>query len=108
LGAGRGWGNKPLGPLLAQAQGEGYDLLSTDGSREPFHGYYFKILKRQGKHAPGGKYDYVINGNMIGGFALVAWPAKHGESGVMTFFVNQQGRVQEKISAARPKWSPAS
>jgi hypothetical protein len=54
------------------------------------------LLKRQGKHAPGGNYDYVINGNMIGGFALVAWPASHGESGIMTFLVNQQGRVYEK------------
>jgi hypothetical protein len=63
---------------------------------EPFHGYYFKILTRQGKHAPGGKYDYVINGNMIGGFALVAWPAQYGASGVMTFIVNQQGRVYQR------------
>ena len=61
-----------------------------------FHGYFFKILTRQGKHTPGGKYNYVINGNMIGGFALVAWPAEYGESGVMTFIVNQQGRVYQK------------
>ena len=64
--------------------------------REPFHGYFFKILTRQGKSAPGGKYDYIINGNMIGGFALVAWPAEYGESGIMTFIVNQQGRVYQK------------
>jgi len=86
----------PLGPLAAYAQGEGYSRKSanTAGPR-PFHGYFFKMLDRQGKHAPGGKYDYVINGNMIGGFAFVAWPAEYGESGVMTFIVNQQGRVHQ-------------
>jgi len=65
-------------------------------SRNPYHGYYFKILTRQGPHARGGPYDYVINGNMIGGFALVAFPDKWGSSGVMTFIVNQQGRIYEK------------
>jgi hypothetical protein len=87
----------PLGPLLAEAQGEGYFRKSseTDPGPQPFHGYFFKILTRQGKHAPGGKYNYVINGNMIGGFALVAWPVEYGESGVMTFMVNQQGRVRQ-------------
>jgi hypothetical protein len=68
---------------------------------KPFHGYLFKLLTRQGRHAPGGKYDYVINGNMIGGFALVAWPAEHGESGIMTFVVNQQGRVYQKDLGSR-------
>ncbi len=88
----------PLGPLVAQAQAQGYLVKAKeqDAAPEPFHGYYFKILPRQGKHAPGGKYDYVINGNMIGGFALVAWPAEYGETGVMTFIVNQQGRVYQK------------
>jgi hypothetical protein len=62
-------------------------------SKSPHHGYYFKILTKQGKHAPGGKYDYVINGHMIGGFALVAWPEEWGNSGVMTFVVNQQGKI---------------
>jgi hypothetical protein len=88
----------PLGPLVAEAQGEGYNL--TAGGRKlapkPFHGYYFKILSRQGKHAPGGKYNYIINGHMIGGFAMVAWPARYGDSGIMTFIVNQQGRVYQK------------
>ena len=86
----------PLGPLVAAAQGEGY--MKSTGERSgprPFHGYYFKILTRQGQNAPGGRYDYVINGNMIGGFALVAWPAEYGESGIMTFTVNQQGRVYQ-------------
>jgi hypothetical protein len=88
----------PLGPLVARAQTEGYVLDGAEESeaREPFHGYYFKLLTRQGKHAPGGKYDYVINGNMIGGFALVAWPADYRESGVMSFIVNQQGRVYQR------------
>jgi len=87
----------PLGPFVAQAQEEGYFGKSSeaDAGPQPFHGYFFKILKRQGKHAPGGKYNYVINGNMIGGFALVAWPVEYGESGVMTFMVNQQGRVRQ-------------
>ena len=66
------------------------------GETSPYHGYYFKILTRQGRHAPGGKYDYVINGRMIAGFALVAWPAEWGNSGVMTFIVNQQGKVYQK------------
>lgn len=88
----------PLGPLVAQAQSEGYGMRSkgNDQAREPFHGYSFKVLTRQGKHAPGGRYNYIINGNMIGGFALVAWPAEYGTSGVMTFIVNQQGRVYQR------------
>jgi hypothetical protein len=88
----------PLGPLVADAADEGYRKGTKNPGDEPqpFHGYFFKILTRQGKHAPGGKYDYVINGNMIGGFALVAWPAEHGKSGIMTFIVNQQGRVYQK------------
>ena len=84
----------PLGPLVADAQEEGY-RRKADGPT-PFHGYYFKILTRQGKSAPGGAYDYIINKNMIGGFALVAWPAIYDETGVMTFIVNQQGRVYQK------------
>ena len=88
----------PLGPLAAAASAEGYgkEKKNPGGEPQPFHGYLFKILTRQGKYAPGGKYDYVINGNMIGGFALVAWPAEYGESGVMTFIVNQQGRVYQQ------------
>jgi hypothetical protein len=89
----------PFGPLVAYAQVEGYspELREEDETeRGPFHGYYFKVLTRQGKHAPGGKYNYVVNGNMIAGFAMVAWPAEYGGSGVMTFVVNQQGRVYQK------------
>jgi hypothetical protein len=88
----------PLGPLVAQAQTEGYFNAgkTADNGPQPFRGYFFKILTRQGSHAPGGKYDYIVNGNMILGFALVAWPAEYGESGVMTFMVNQQGRVYQR------------
>jgi len=108
----------PLGPLVAEAQGAGYEMKGKGSatSREPFHGYFFKILTRQGKHAPGGKYDYIINGHMIGGFALVAWPAEYGESGIMTFIVNQQGRVYQrdlgpktaKLAAAMKAYDPDS
>jgi hypothetical protein len=88
----------PLGPLVAQAAAEGYtDQKKAKGEASaPFHGYLFKILFQQGKAAPGGKHDYVINDNMIAGFALVAWPASYGDSGIMTFIVNQQGRVYQK------------
>ena len=87
----------PFGPLAAQAQNEGYGEkpLQDGAAPQPFHGYFFKVLTRQGKTAPGGKYNYIINGNMIGGFALVAWPASYGETGIMTFIVNQQGRVYQ-------------
>ena len=101
----------PLGPLVADAQEEGYDLGGAKGRRlasEPFHGYYFKVLVRQGKHAPGGKYDYIINSHMIAGFALIAWPAKYGDSGIMTFMVNQQGRVYQKdLGPKTSKLAPA-
>lgn len=87
----------PLGPFVADAQAAGYRMpADAEGPRLPFHGYYFKVLTRQGPHAPGGSYNYVINGNMIGGFALVAWPAVYGETGVMTFVVNQQGVIYQK------------
>ena len=88
----------PLGPLVANAQSLGYGHESQDPepTHEPFHGYFFKILTRQGKHAPGGKYNYIINGNMVAGFAFAAWPASYGQSGVMTFIVNQRGRVYQK------------
>ena len=120
----------PLGKLIASARAEGYGPKTVDseadakgGSREsdtvsedraPYHGYYFKILTRQGAASPGGKYGYVINGNMIAGYALVAYPDKWGSSGVMTFIINQQGRVYEKnlgpntakIAAAMTDYNP--
>lgn len=89
----------PFGPLVARAQARGYkDAGDSAGvlQTEPFHGYYFRILTRQGRHAPGGKYNYVINAHMVAGFALLAYPAVWGNSGVMTFIVNQQGKVCQK------------
>jgi len=89
----------PLGELVAKARVEGYKkekAVFMEEKPSPFHGYYFKILTGQGKNAPGGKYNYIINGNMVGGFALVAFPANWGKSGVMTFIVNQQGKVYQK------------
>lgn len=82
----------PLGPLVAQAAREGY----ANPNLQPFHGYYFKILNGQGKHADGGAYDYVVNGKMILGFAIIAYPAEYGNSGVMTFMVNQAGTIYQK------------
>ncbi len=82
----------PLGPLVAQAAKEGY----ADADISPFHGYYFKILKGQGKHAQGGAYDYVVKGKMLLGFSLVAYPTEYGNSGVMSFIVNQEGIIYEK------------
>jgi hypothetical protein len=85
----------PLGPLVAQARFEGYG-----GGRRaapvPYQGYYYRILTAQGPDAPGGAYDYVAHGRMIGGFALVAFPAQYGVSGVMTFIVNHEGVVYQK------------
>ena len=100
----------PLGPQAADAAEADFGKTRQDagGAPVPFHGYYFKILTRQGKHAPGGKYNYVINGNMIGGFALVAWPAEYGNTGIMTFIVNQQGRVRQKdLGIKTGKLAPA-
>ena len=88
----------PLGPAVADAQNQGYlkKIGTGTGEPAPFHGYYFKILTRQGKHAPIGAYNYIINDHLIGGFAFVAWPSQYGESGVMTFIVNQDGKVYQK------------
>ena len=85
----------PLGDLVAAAAEEG-TTLGQGAHPAPFHGYYFKILKAQGPSAPGGAKDYVTNGIMSGGFALVAWPAQYDATGVMTFIVNQDGSVREK------------
>ena len=83
----------PLGEVVAHATTEGYAI---GGERTPFHGYYYKILTRQGSMAAGGEVDYVVRGKMIGGFALVAYPAEYGNSGVMTFVVNYAGTVFQK------------
>jgi hypothetical protein len=84
----------PLGPLAAEAFAEGY--RKGQQGPVPYHGYYFRILKKQGKHAPGGAFDYVAQKRMIGGFAVVAYPAVYGSSGVMTFIVNHDGVVYQK------------
>ena len=91
-----GEGQSPLGPLFASAQEKGYSAKAAGGKPIPYYGYYYRILTGQGKNAPGGAYDYVVKGNMIGGFALVAYPAKYGASGVMTFIVNHDGVVYQK------------
>ena len=83
----------PLGELVARATAQGYGI---GGGRTPFHGYYYKVLTKQGSSAPGGAMDYVVRGKMIGGFALVAWPAEYGNSGVMTFLVDHSGVVFQK------------
>jgi len=86
----------PLGVLVANARAEGYSRKTSDGTPTPYHGYFYRILTSQGPDAPGGAYDYVVNGKMIGGFALVASPAQYGVSGVMTFIVNHEGVVYQK------------
>jgi hypothetical protein len=104
----------PLGPGAARAVAEGYTPGKPGDKPLPFHGYYYRILKAQGKNAPGGAYDYVVKGKMIGGFAMVAYPAEYGASGVMTFIVNHDGVVYEKdlgaetakIASAMTKFDP--
>jgi hypothetical protein len=85
----------PLGPLVAKARAAGYPLPPR-GAPVPYHGYFYRILFAQGPDAAGGAYDYLIRGYMIGGFALVAYPASYGVSGIMTFIVNQDGIVYQK------------
>ncbi|HVY07182.1 MAG TPA: DUF2950 domain-containing protein [Burkholderiales bacterium] len=87
--------SSPLGPLLAAAASEGYKD-SSPRVLAPYHGYYYKILTGQGAAAPGGAYDYIVKDRMLGGFAVLAWPAKYGASGVMSFMVNHDGVVYEK------------
>jgi hypothetical protein len=104
----------PLGPLFARATEEGYLFKKKGEKSAPYHGYNFRGLKRQGGSAPGGALDYIIDGNMTGGFGLVAYPAEYGVSGIMTFIVNQDGLVHEKdlgpktkeIAAAMKKYDP--
>ena len=86
----------PLGPLVAEADAEGYAAAQPGEAPRPYHGYYFRILTAQGAGAPGGAKSYVTDGKLTGGFAMVAWPAVYGESGVMTFLVNQSGTVLER------------
>lgn len=85
--------DSPLGELAAEASAKGY---KAGGEPQPYHGYYYRILTKQGPSAPGGALNYVINGKMIGGFALVAYPANYGNSGVTTFIVSHAGTVYQK------------
>ena len=102
----------PLGPLVARARQEGYKRVA--GKPIPYHGYYYKMLTGQGSKAPGGAYDYVVRGQIIGGFAMVAYPAHYGSSGIMTFLVNHEGVVYQKdlgpnttaIAQAMTKFNP--
>jgi Protein of unknown function (DUF2950) len=84
----------PLGPMLAYATSEGYAVKPD--AHQPFHGYYFHMLTSQGSNAPSGAKNYVVNGKMVGGFAFVAYPAEYGNSGVMTFIMNQDGLFLQK------------
>jgi hypothetical protein len=97
----RGQRRSPLGDMVAQAAEEGQAPAPSRQQGSPFHGYYFKILRAQGAAATGGAKDYVVNGQMSGGFALVAWPAHYDTTGVMTFVVNQDGIVREKDLGTR-------
>ena len=102
----------PIGPLLVVAAGEGY--ARKEGQQTPFHGYYYRILTKQGAAAKGGARDYIVNGQLTRGFAFVAYPAEYRNSGVMTFIVNQDGVVYEKdlgpdtgkLAAAMSEYNP--
>jgi hypothetical protein len=104
----------PFGSLVAEAQAEGYVLPKKGTGPHPFHGYYFRILTRQGNAAPGGSMDYLNRGQLTKGFALVAYPERWDESGVMTFIVNQDGQVYQQnlgvdtlvIAAAMKEYNP--
>jgi hypothetical protein len=100
----------PFGPLVAASAA----YLKGHVAGDAYRGYHFRILTRQGKSAPGGAYNYLINGRMIAGFAMVAYPAAYGESGVMTFIVSQSGQVYQKdlgratakLGAAMTEYNP--
>jgi Protein of unknown function (DUF2950) len=94
----------PFGPLVAESAA----YLKGHKAGDPYRGYHFRILTRQGKSAPGGAYNYVINGRMIAGFAMVAYPDAYGESGVMTFIISQSGKIyQRDLGPATPKRAAA-
>ena len=88
--------SSPLGELMANARAEGYQSDGAQNKPEPYHGYYFRILTAQGQNAAGGAYEYIVDGRMIGGFAVIAFPAEYANSGVMTFIVNHDGVVYQK------------
>jgi hypothetical protein len=86
----------PLGLFAVRAVKEGYAQKAPTDKPAPYHGYYYRILSAQGKDASGGAYSYMVKGSMIGGFALVAYPAEYGNSGVMSFIINHDGKVFQK------------
>lgn len=90
--------DSPFGPAIAVASAEGYSYAETGRTAEPepYNGYYFRVLTRQGDNAPGGAFDYVINGNMVAGFGMIAFPAEYGVSGVMSFLVGRNGEIYER------------
>jgi len=90
--ADKGEETSPFGPLIAESSA----YLAGRKAGDPYRGYHFRILTRQGKGAPGGAYNYVINGRLIAGFAMVAYPAGYGDSGVMSFIVNHNGKIFQK------------
>jgi hypothetical protein len=90
--AAKGEEESPFGPLIAQSAA----YLAGHKKGDPYRGYHFRVLTRQGKNAPGGAYNYVINGRMIAGFAMVAYPDAYGESGVMTFIISHNGKIYQK------------
>jgi hypothetical protein len=115
-----GEAQSPLGPLLARASAEGYTREKKGPT--PYHGYFFRLLEGQAASAKSGALDYTIRGRTIGGFAAVAYPANYGNTGIMSFIVNQDGTVYQKdlgrdtLSAGHgmrrfdpgPGWSPVS
>ena len=84
----------PLGPLVAFASTEGFNAQA--GKQQPFHGYFYCILTKQGASAKGGAKDYVVDGKMTGGFAFIAYPENYGDTGIMSFIINQGGVIYEK------------
>jgi hypothetical protein len=106
--AAEGLPQSPLGPLVAAARATGYRQSANAEEPSPYHGYFYKVLTAQGPNAPGGAIDYIVNSRMIGGFGLVAWPARYGDSGVMTFMVNHDGVVYQKnLGPQTAKLAPA-
>lgn len=91
-----GEAESPLGPLVAQASQGGYGRGERGGEARPFHGYFFRILEGQGPSAPGGEHDYLVDGRMIGGFAMLAYPARHGSTGIQSFIVSHAGVVYQR------------
>jgi Protein of unknown function (DUF2950) len=85
----------PVGDFMARAAADGYSVDGEDTDPDPFHGYYFRVLQKQGANAPGGALDYMVNGHMLAGHALLAFPSAYGDTGIMSFMVGEGGVVYE-------------